>query len=213
MTSALTALQRQILEEFFRHTRGFVLTEGAALAGFHLGHRKTYDLDLFATGDVLADGDRALEAIARNLGATLKEVQTTPEFLRRRLQLGDEEVVVDLVRDRTSAVLPKVQTGSIVVDSPLEILANKLCALLSRYELRDLVDARALEQAGVRLEEALPVAIQKDASATPAQVAWVLSTWTLGPDARVPGGGTASDLDAYRRDLMQRLTALARPAT
>ena len=32
-------------------------------------------------------------------------------------------------------------------------MANKLCALLSRSELRDLVDVMALEQAGVGMDE------------------------------------------------------------
>jgi hypothetical protein len=45
--SKLTALQRQVLDAFFQRERGFFLTGGAALAGFHLGHRATDDLDLF----------------------------------------------------------------------------------------------------------------------------------------------------------------------
>ena len=35
--SKLTALQRDVLEAFFQRERGFFLTGGAALAGFHLG--------------------------------------------------------------------------------------------------------------------------------------------------------------------------------
>ena len=51
--SKLTALQRDVLDAFFQRERGFFLTGGAALAGFHLGHRTTDDLDLFAR-DALA---------------------------------------------------------------------------------------------------------------------------------------------------------------
>lgn len=43
----LTPLQREILERFFARQSGFFLTGGGALAGFHLGHRETHDLDLF----------------------------------------------------------------------------------------------------------------------------------------------------------------------
>jgi hypothetical protein len=43
----LTALQAEVLGEFFRREQGFFLTGGAALAGFHLCHRETHDLDLF----------------------------------------------------------------------------------------------------------------------------------------------------------------------
>lgn len=45
--SRLTALQAEVLGEFFRREQGFFLTGGAALAGFHLCHRETHDLDLF----------------------------------------------------------------------------------------------------------------------------------------------------------------------
>jgi hypothetical protein len=41
--SKLTALQREVLDAFFQRERGFFLTGGAALAGFHLGHRTTDD--------------------------------------------------------------------------------------------------------------------------------------------------------------------------
>lgn len=45
--SKLTRLQRELLEAFFARERRFFLTGGAALAGFHLHHRVTHDLDLF----------------------------------------------------------------------------------------------------------------------------------------------------------------------
>lgn len=47
----LTPLQRALLDAFFRQEQRFFLTGGAALAGFHLQHRTTLDLDLF-TDDV-----------------------------------------------------------------------------------------------------------------------------------------------------------------
>jgi len=43
----LTELQILVLEGFFARERAFFLTGGAALVGFHLGHRTTKDLDLF----------------------------------------------------------------------------------------------------------------------------------------------------------------------
>ena len=52
--------------------------------------------------------------------------------------------------------------NGIRVDPPQEIMANKLCALLSRSEIRDLVDVRALELAGYRLESALSAAVTKE---------------------------------------------------
>jgi hypothetical protein len=103
--------------------------------------------------------------------------------------------------------------GAIRVDPPNEILANKLCTLLSRAEIRDLVDVLALEKAGYRAEKALSLAMQKDGGLTPAQLAWVLSQITLGEDACIPGGLVVEELRAFVADLIARLTRLAFPET
>jgi hypothetical protein len=57
---------------------------------------------------------------------------------------GAEAVVVDLVSERVTQRLPEnLVISGICVDPPEEILANKLCTLLLRSEVRDLVDTRA----------------------------------------------------------------------
>jgi hypothetical protein len=208
----LTLLQAEVLGEFFRREQGFFLTGGAALAGFHLCHRETHDLDLFTLAGPLTGGVDALRDLAREIGASCEETRTAPEFRRLVLSRGDESVVVDLVVERTpQLVADKPSVGSIRLDPPEEILANKLCALLGRAEIRDLVDVRALEESGLSLERALEAGQRKDGGLTPAQLAWVLSQISIGDEARVPGGGAAPDLRRYLRDLIDRLVALARP--
>jgi hypothetical protein len=205
-------LQREVLEAFFRHESGFFLTGGAALTGFLLGHRTTHDLDLFAVSDRLAEGEAALRAAAAELGAGLERITTAPEFRRWLVTRADEGLVVDLVFDRApQGSSEKLSYGAIRVDPPEEILANKLCALLSRAELRDLVDVLALERAGFRLEDALPLAARKDAGLTPAQLAWVLSEVRVGDDAVVPGDATVPELRQYLADLCRRLARAAFP--
>lgn len=212
MADLLSPFQRAVLEGFFRRAPGFYLTGGAALAGFHLGHRRTEDLDLFTTEDVLDTGELALQEVATELGANLTRLQTSPDFRRRLLRREAEGLVVDLVRERAAGgQRPKLVQGGVRLDSPEEIFANKLCALLSRSELRDLVDVRALEETGVQLEPALHEAAAKDASVTPGQLAWVLSQVTIGDDARIPGGGNATELRAYLSQLVARLSRLAAP--
>jgi hypothetical protein len=49
-----------VLEAFFRREQRFFLSGGAALAGFHLAHRRTHDLALLTTVDVIEDGEQAL---------------------------------------------------------------------------------------------------------------------------------------------------------
>src|SRR5207247_1678157 len=59
---------REVLEAFFRKEQRFFLSGGAALVGFHLGHRETDDLELFVTEDVLEEGLAGLGAAVRELG-------------------------------------------------------------------------------------------------------------------------------------------------
>jgi len=208
--STLDRLQRDVLEAFFEREARFFVTGGAALAGYYLGHRTTHDLDLFTLEDVLGEGVATLREIAHDLGASIESLRTAPEFQRFLVKRGSESVVVDLVLERAPQLASKLLFGRVRVDSPEEILANKLCTLLSRSELRDLVDVRALEQAGYSIEEALEPASRKDGGLTTAQLAWVLSEVQIGDDAEPPGV-SAKELREYLDDLVRRLTRRAFP--
>lgn len=201
-----------MLEAFFEREQRFFLTGGAALAGFHLKHRDTKDLDLFTTEDLLEQGTATLRTVARDLGASLESVQTGPTIRRFLLRRGEESVVVDLVEDLAPQIhVEKLDIGSIRVDPPEEILANKLCALLSRAELRDLVDVYALVQHGYSLETAMNDAARKDGGMSPGQLAWVLSEVSIGDDAKPPGGVPVDELRAFVTSLISRLQDLAFP--
>ena len=73
----------------------------------------------------------------------------------------------------------------------------------SRSEIRDVVDLYCLEQAGYRVEDHVDDALRKDAGATPATIAWLLST--LRVPERLPGaypGGSRQnqrDFDRFVR--------------
>ena len=212
MSTGLDRFQRDLLEAFFAREQRFFLTGGAALVGYYLHHRQTLDLDLFTTEDHLEDGEAALFDAAQELGATVERLRTSTNFRRFLVRRGNESVVADIVRD----LAPQIDTekpvrDGIRIDSPREIMANKLCTLLSRGELRDLVDVMALEQAGHRVEEHLELAARKDAGLTPGQLAWVLSQLEIGEDASPPGGVSADELREYLDELVQRLTEFAYP--
>jgi len=210
--STLSDLQTKFLEEFFRHENRFFLSGGAALVGFHLGHRETHDLDLFTIEDALENGFAVASESAQQLGASIESIQTTPDFRRLLVRGKTEAILVDLVRERVfQATTEKPVINGIRVDPPEEILANKLCALLSRSEIRDLVDVRALELAGYRIEDALSVAVAKDSGLTPAQLGWVLSQIEFGDDLIPPGGISTEELRHYLSDLLARLTRQAFP--
>lgn len=79
----VSARQRNLLREFYARERRFVLTGGGALSGFHLGHRSSDDLDLFAKPPAaIEDGVRALAAAVDAVGGSMKRLRTAPEFQR-----------------------------------------------------------------------------------------------------------------------------------
>ena len=86
-----------------------------------------------------------------------------------------------------------------------------LQSLLSRSEIRDLIDVRELENAGFSLENALPSAAKKDSGLTPAQLAWVLHQIRFGDDFAPSGDISVSELRDYLSDLIDRLKRLALP--
>ena len=210
--TGLDSFQQEILTAFFERQRGFFLTGGAALVGFYLQHRTTLDLDLFTSEDLMDEGEQTLVEIARDRGIDVERLRTSTDFRRFLLTRGTDSLVVDLARDLSPQIdKEKVEIHGIRVDSTREIMANKLCTLLSRAELRDLVDVRALEREGLSVEEHLPLAAEKDAGLTAGQLAWVLSQVKIGDDASPPGGVSARELQSFVESLIQRLTAMAYP--
>jgi predicted nucleotidyltransferase component of viral defense system len=213
--SRLGPLQADLLVAFFAvdHDGRFFLTGGGALGGFHLHHRTSEDLDLFTTPPADLDtAERALAAAAAACGATLRPADRFPEFRRFLAERNEERTLVDLVVDRSPQVMPeKLCFGAIRVDPLAEIAANKLCALLSRNEPKDLVDLEAILGTGIGLEEALTWAERKDAGASAANLAYVLDQWHIGPAAQLPGGADPGDLERFRLELVERLAQLAFP--
>ena len=209
----LSALQRELLEAFFQREQRFSLTGGGALAGFHLKHRESRDLDLFARTVVDLDlAERALEDSVRACGAACRTEVRYPEFRRYLVERGQETTLVDLAIDRAPEVDPdKVMFGVVRVDSLREIAANKICTVLSRCEIRDLVDLKAILEAGIELEAALADAKLKDGGVDPATLAWLLSELHVTADASLPGGIASNELLSFRDDIVRRLRALAFP--
>lgn len=213
MDSRLTTFQREVLEGFFAREQRFYLTGGAALAGFHLGHRTTEDLDLFTGSEVLDDGEEALRATATSIGATVERVRVATTYRRWHVRRDADVVVVDLAFDPTAqGSSDKERIGQVRVDPAEEILANKLTTILSRAETRDLVDAMFLLRQGHSLEKALELAQRKDASASAGTLAWLLGDLRIGDDARLPADVSVPQLRAFVEELRERLARLAFPS-
>lgn len=209
---SLSELQRDVLRAFFARENRFYLTGGAALAGYHLHHRETTDLDLFTPDAAAFERARhVLADVAESIGARLEVVQDAPGFVRAVIT-KQSALVVDLVRDRSFQIhATKPSIDGIAVDPPDEILANKLTAIVGRAEERDLVDVMLLERSGLRVEDALPAALQKDGGCTPATLAWLLSEIEIPDGIQLPASVTAAELRDWVAALISRLRRAALP--
>ena len=103
----------------------------------------------------------------------------------------------------------KRMVGRLRIDTLREIAANKICTVLGRAQIKDLVDLQLLLASGIDLSAALADAARKDAGVDPATLAWVLDQITISPDARLPGDTDPRGLDDFRRDLVKTLQRLA----
>lgn len=206
----LSELQLALASSFFRQTSGFFLTGGAVLAGWELAHRTTDDLDLFTeTDEAMASGDSALRRAVAELEGTLESITTAPDFRRYVATVRGQSVKVDLVRDRVAQLLPKVEREGLRMDSAAEIFVNKICTLVERSEIRDVVDLMMLERTGMTVEASLPLAQRKDAGVTPAVLAWLLGSLII--PATVPGTAPREEVVRFVRELEQRMLRLAPP--
>jgi hypothetical protein len=157
----------------------------------------------------MRDAHRLAQSIAADLGASIEATQTSPDFHRYTLRRGSDSLVVDFIRERVPQLRPKEVRDGITMDPVEEIVANKICALLGRAELRDVVDLYCLEGAGFPVERFLADAQRKDAGVTPAALAWVLSELDI-PDA-LPGDVDAEKVRAFVRALEGRMRRAAVP--
>ena len=181
---------------------------GAALAGAYLAHRMTGDIDLFVHNE---EGMRTLVGLLPAAGADAGIVVTMQRDVGHlvRAQLTEpagNSVEVDVVHEPIADVeAPPPAIEGIVVESLVDLRANKLTCILSRSEPRDLVDLYFLDKAGFPPEHDLAIALQKDAGVDPGVLAWLLSQFPAEPLPKMLEPLTAGELKAFRDKLAERL--------
>ena len=157
------------------HT-GFYLTGGTAVSRGYVNHRFSDDLDLFVNDDrrfgLWAERIIALLSSAMLCAIGLKEER----FVRLALSQGDMSLKVELVNDVPARIGTPISHPTFgLLDTPENILANKVDALVDRSEPKDLADIWGLcSLRGLKLADALAGAQSKAAGIFPADVARVL---------------------------------------
>lgn len=178
----LYPLQDQVLALVATLETEFYLTGGTALARVYLHHRYSDDLDLFVNYD-----QRFGDWCGRIIGAiSLQPAWQTQVILRqqyfaRLLVTADDTVLkVEMVND-VPAHVGELRQEPVLgrVDSPENILANKLTALISREEPRDLADVWGLcTKLGLSIHAAIEGATSKATGVYPVDLAQRLCTAT-----------------------------------
>jgi hypothetical protein len=180
---------------------------GAALAGAHLGHRLSRDLDLFFSE---RDALRDLVAQLPEVGSNIAVLRDAPSHVRAHVRCDQYDLELDLVHDAVAPLAPPSEPlDGIRLVSFDDLRAAKLTCLLSRAEPRDLVDVLFLDRAGHAPELDLPLALRKDAGIDPGVIAWLLRSFPTEPLPTMLLPLSPAELGQYRDALAKRFKALA----
>jgi hypothetical protein len=176
-SKALTPLKHDFLKAFFEINRDFFLTGGAALGVFYLQHRLSFDLDFFTTKENMnwriLDGE--IRSVSNSISASCLSITVTPTFRRYKLVRKDEREILDFVIDFVPQIdSDKEQVDNIVIDTLREITINKICTLVERCEIKDVLDLYFLDRSGVKVVDYFNDAKKKEGGLDPAMLSYIL---------------------------------------
>lgn len=130
--------------------RMFYLSGGTALSAFYLHHRLSDDLDFFTQEPVrLVEVLSAVEKIRKAIGAKSVRADRLHDRHLFFLKLADHELKMEFSHYPFKTLEPTVKhsDSGIHIDSLRDLAANKLAALLDRFDPKDFVDLYFLLQA------------------------------------------------------------------
>lgn len=175
----LYPLQNRVIKIINERKSAFYLTGGTALSRGYLDHRFSDDLALFVNDDPSFDlyVDRVINFLLTERSLKLDVISRSERHAHLVLEEGGTSVLkLEFVNDVPSRV------GEIVyhpvlgrLDSADNILANKVTAVLSREEPKDLADIWGIcTMLNLPLQQAIADAKSKAAGIFPADLARVL---------------------------------------
>lgn len=145
----LTDIQEKIITAVVNepNLKDFYLSGGTALAGFYLFHRLSDDLDFFCFGDP----DRMfLHNFANKVKELIGADEVTYEKIYDRSQfyfkVGSEIIKIEFTKYPFAQLDKMNNFNKLNVDSLRDVGANKLMAMLDRFDPKDFVDLYFLMQ-------------------------------------------------------------------
>jgi len=140
--SKLYRLQDNFLEWWKSLELPFYLTGGTALGRFYLNHRFSEDLDFFMNSD--SDYPSAIAELRKKITSqfTVDVQQSLFADDYTRLYISEDNVFLklDFVNDVDYSVGTPIPFVFGKIDRPINILSNKLTAIVSRDEPKDIFD-------------------------------------------------------------------------
>jgi len=139
----ISSLQREILSVIasIGDNEKFYLTGGTALAEFYLGHRRSYDLDIFTVEkDIILPFSRRLEEELKGK-FNVKIVRRFESFVEFEIGIFSEAIKLQLAYDSPFRFgEPEKSDIGIRVNDYKDLITDKLLALYGRAEPRDIID-------------------------------------------------------------------------
>lgn len=151
----LCAFSKSDLRDLFR------LTGGTALSAFYLGHRLSEDLDFFSTEKIpfyiVEDFLKSLNFIDTISHTRLFDRNIFTLILKNGKVLKTEFTYYPLKNLEDTNIIDGLQ-----VDSFLDIVVNKLCAIADRTDAKDYIDVYcAINSSDLSLEDLINLAEKK----------------------------------------------------
>lgn len=161
----LSPIQRAFLAEFVRlpdHEQ-FYLAGGTALAEYYLGHRLSFDLDLFTSeAPLILPQSYQIETLAGQSGLRVAVSRRFTTYVEFVISQGADTLKVDLAQDSPFRFQAPVETETgILVSAFADLQVDKLLAYYGRAEPRDAVDLHYILQRA-SLDALLEQAAHKD---------------------------------------------------
>lgn len=174
----LYPLQDRVLEIISELETGFYLTGGTASSRGYLQHRFSDDLDLFVNDNDNFGlwSDRVINALSGKGNWRIDILLRDVRFTRIALLEGDLLLKIEMINDVPSHI-GNIKKHEILgmLDSPENILANKVTAIVDRQEPKDAADIWGFCcNMGLSLPAAITDAHSKAAGIFPPDLAGIL---------------------------------------
>jgi predicted nucleotidyltransferase component of viral defense system len=120
----------------------FYLTGGTALGRFYLNHRYSDDLDFFINNDInfKKNIDFILNQLQKKFEVLISENIIYEDFSRIFIKENETVLKIEFVNDIEYRTGKPSSISWGLVDTPINILSNKLSAIIGREEPKDIFD-------------------------------------------------------------------------